>query len=296
MKQLKRILLACLLVFFIAGIAGCNTGEADESVAAGDNGASEDKLIVAVSIVPEQTYVEAVCGDLAEVITMVPPGNSPGNYEPTAEQMEAVSDASLYFTIGIPTETANILPDIPDVEVISLGEAVAAVYPDRTFASGGRDPHIWLSPKRAEVMVDTIAEAMIALDPDNEETYRENADAYIAELQEADQEIAALFEDVENKDFIIYHPAYGYFADDYGLTMHSLQVDGNDATAQQLQDMIDLANEKSIKVIYIQAEFDSSQAEEYAEEIGGEVLQLSPLSADYIGELVNAAKMMAENM
>jgi zinc transport system substrate-binding protein len=145
-------------------------------------------------------------------------------------------------------------------------------------------------------MVDTIAEAMIALDPDNEETYRENADAYIAELQEADQEIAALFEDVENKDFIIYHPAYGYFADDYGLTMHSLQVDGNDATAQQLQDMIDLANEKSIKVIYIQAEFDSSQAEEYAEEIGGEVLQLSPLSADYIGELVNAAKMMAENM
>lgn len=252
--------------------------------------------MIAVSIVPEQTFVEAVCGDLVDIVTLVPSGSSPENYEPTAQEMEKFSDASLYFSIGVPTEEANILPNVGDIKVISLQDEVAAVYEDRTFESGERDPHIWLSPKRVKVMVETIAKEMSELDPDNKGTYEQNAADYIVKLDEVDQEIKDALKGVESKNFIVYHPAFGYIADDYGLKMYSLEEEGKEATAQHLQDMIDLAKKENIKVIFYQEEIDSSQSEAFAEEIGGKTIQLSPLAADYIDNLKNMAQTMGEAM
>jgi len=137
--------------------------------------AEEERMIVAVTILPQKALVSAVAGDLVEVMTLVPAGTSPGNYEPTPMEMEAFSKAKVYFTIGVPTEKANILPDAEDMEVVDLASIVAEQYPDRQFASGGRDPHIWLSPKRAVMMVNAIAEKLRELDPDNSTNYEANA-------------------------------------------------------------------------------------------------------------------------
>ena len=182
------------------------------------------------------------------------------------------------------------------MKVVPLAEEVAAVYPDRTFESGGRDPHIWLSPKRVKVMVEAIAREMSALDPDNEELYEQNAADYLAQLDAVDQEIKTALEGVASKQFIVYHPAFGYIAEDYGLTMHALEEDGKEATAQHLQEMVDLAKAEGIKVIFYQEEMDSSQAEAFAEEIGGKTIQLAPLAPDYIANLQNMAATMAEAM
>jgi len=288
MKITKIIFIMVIftVIFSVFALSGCNDKNSNKN----------DKLIVAVSIVPEQTFVEAVCGDLAEVVTMVPPGNSPENYEPTAELMEKFEKASLYFSIGVPTEEANILPNIGDTTVISLADKVAAVYSDRTFESGERDPHIWLSPKRVKVMIETIADEMSKLDPDNADTYEENAQAYIGQLDALDTQIKTALEGVQNKKFIVYHPAFGYLADDYGLTMYALEDEGKEATAQHLQEMIDLAKEENIKVIFYQEEIDSSQSQSFAEEIAGKTIQLAPLAADYINNLKNMAETMAEVM
>lgn len=288
MKKVMKKAVGAVIMLSMICMAGCTQTEKED--------AAEEKPVVAVSIVPEQTFVEAVCGDLVDVVTLVPPGNSPENYEPTAQEMEEFSDASLYFSIGVPTEEANIMPNVGDVKVISLADAVAAVYEDRTFDSGERDPHIWLSPKRVKVMIDTIAEEVGKIDPDNQETYNENAESYKAKLDEVDQEIKDALEGVENKKFIVYHPAFGYIADDYGLEMFSLEEEGKEATAQHLQDMIDLAKEENIKVIFYQEEIDSSQSEAFAEELGGKTIQLAPLAADYIDNLKKMAQTMAEAM
>ncbi len=307
-RRTINTILIFVLAFCLVFASGCGAGntseqsvvtEAPESTEAADASATEasaEKPIIPVTIVPEQTFVEAVCGDLAEVITMVPPGNSPANYEPTPAEMEKFSDAALYFSIGVPTEEANILPNVGDVTVVALQDAVAEVYPERTFESGERDPHIWLSPKRVKVMIETIAEEMSTLDPDNASVYNDNADAYIEELDELDTEIKAALEGVQSKAFIVYHPAFGYFADDYGLTMYALEEDGKEATAEHLQEMIDFAKEENIKVIFYQEEIDSSQSEAFAEEIGGETMQLTPLAANYIENLKAMAQLMAEAM
>jgi len=284
-------------IFSLLIVTGLTLSTLMLSACGNDSTSTEDesgKMVVAVSIVPETTFAKAVCGDLAEVITMIPPGSSPENYEPTPQQMVQFSESSIYFSIGVPTEGTAILPNVGDVKVVHLEKAVSQAYPDRTFESGERDPHIWLSPKRAVVMVQAIADEMSVIDAPNKDTYEKNAKEYIAKLEKLDEDISSAWDGVQNRKYIVYHPAFGYLADDYGLEMFALEEEGKEATPQHLQEMIDLAKAENIKVIFYQEEIDSSQSKAYAEEIGGKTTQLSPLSADYIENLQKMADTIRE--
>jgi zinc transport system substrate-binding protein len=287
-KKIISTLIISIFLLNLLTLVGCNNKIDEPNL--------DKKPIINVSIAPEKTMVEAVCGDLADVVILIPPGSNPENYAPTPLKMENFSKASLYFSIGVPTEEANILPNIGDVKVVSLADEVNAVYDDRSFESGQRDPHIWLSPKRVSVMIDVIAREMGEIDSKNKETYTNNANAYQTQLNALDQEIKEMLNGVENKKFIVYHPAFGYIADDYGLEMYALEKDGKESTPQYLQEMIDLAKKENIKVIFYQEEIDGSQSEAFAEEINGKTIQLSPLAADYISNFKNMVNTIAEVM
>jgi zinc transport system substrate-binding protein len=278
------VLLASLLI-----MVGCGEKEVEKN--------NEEKTVVAVSIVPQKTFVEKVCGDLVDVVVMIPPGNSPANYEPTPKEMEKFSKAKLYFTIGVPTEAENILPtasEIKSLKTIKLQEEVSKEIPDIEIAEGKRDPHIWLSPKRVKIMVQSITREMSSLDVEHKTIFESNAKKFLEELDNVDQEIRSSVEAVENKKFIVFHPAFGYLADDYNLEMYALEEDGKEATPQRLKEMIDLAKKEKIKAIFYQAEISSKQAESFAEEIGGKTVQLEPLAPNYIKNLKNMAQLMLE--
>lgn len=307
-------------VFMLTGCAGPETvpGEEPETEAetaetledkemkkteAADNGVTEKNLTVAVSIIPQKTFVEKIAGDLVEVVLLVPPGNSPGNYEPTPQEVEQFSQASLYFSIGVPTEEANIMPqarEMEGLEIIDLHGKVSEHYPDRHLdgngceGSGRRDPHIWLSPARAKVMVETMADEMARMDEANSDVYLQNAQDFIDELTLLDQELEETFRELENRKFIVFHPAFGYLADDYDLEMHALEFAGKEATPQRMQEIIELAKAEDIRAIFYQQEIDSKQTEAFAEEIGGRTVQLAPLAPNYIENLRKMAQTMAE--
>ncbi len=286
MKKSSLIFVLMVIIILATAIffSGCAIDDKEKS----------DELIVAVTVLPQKAFAEAVCGDLAEVIAMVPAGYSPGNYSPSPMEMQAFSDAKIYFTIGVPTESANILPNTKDMKIVSLAEKVSAVYPDRQFSSGGRDPHIWLSPKRAKVIVETIAEQMGKLDEANADIYASNAQNYIEKLDELDAYIQQIFSEADSKTFITFHPSYGYIAADYGLEMLSLEQDGKEATALHLQEIIDIAKAKGIKVIFSQVQIDSRQPDAFAQETGGKKVMLNPLSEDYIQNMKNITMAIAE--
>lgn len=301
MKKIALIAVSILLVF---GLFACQAND----VQAGE-GMTDSKAVlsVAVGIVPEATFVEAVAGDLASVVTLIPPGYSPANYQPTAQEMQALSDADIYFTLQMPTEQANILPKVSDfndsIKIVDLREAVAAVYPllntdgeeilsdDR----GSVDPHLWLSPKRSIVMLQAIADELSALDESNADIYQANAANYISKLESLDVGILQTLSSVDAKTFLIYHGSYGYFAHDYGLNMIAIQIEGKQATAEEMQSVIDYALQNNIKTVFYQEEFDSSQAETVAEEIGGAVQTAAPLSPDYIQGLEDFTNAFARS-
>jgi zinc transport system substrate-binding protein len=286
-----------LSLIIALGITGCNIGEVSKLK-------ENNKPVIAVSIVPQETFVKAVAGDLVEVVTLIPPGYSPANYQPTPKEMESLSKASIYFSIGVPAEKSNILPKVKDlnknIKVVSLDEEVGKKYPHRYFGEDeehvhheeeeigdkheheGRDPHIWLSPKRVKIMIDAIKEELTSIDPKNSDIYIKNAEEYILKLDEVDREIRETLKGVEKQHFIIYHPSFGYFADDYGLEMIAIEQNGKKATAKTIKEVIDFAKKHNIKFIFYQAEFSDEQAKAIAQEIKGEVMKINPLASNYI--------------
>jgi zinc transport system substrate-binding protein len=260
--------------------------------------AEKTKLTVAVTIVPQKAFVEAVAGTNADIVVMIPPGFSPGNYEPKPKEMEAFSKAKLFFTIGVPTETKNIIPKANDlgIKIIPLQVEVSKKYPDREFSPGKRDPHMWLSPKRAKLMADIIARELGSLDPKNKAAYLKNAKKFSAEIDAVDANIKKTVKNAKNRKFIVFHPAYGYFADEYGLEMHALEKDGKEATPERLKDMIDFAKKEGIKTVFYQAEISSRQAKAFADEIGGQTIELAPLSGDYINNLKRMAEILGKTL
>lgn len=302
---MKKTKIMIITLIILISFVGCNEDVVNEQ--------EQKRPTIAVSIVPQKTFVKAVGGDLVNVVTMIPPGNSPANYQPTPNEIKDFSDASLYFSIGVPTEKANILPKIKDLnknlKVIALEEKVSKKYPDRYIEGEGtsedhdddhdhdhkgRDPHIWLSPKRVQVMIEVIRDELIKLDSDNRATYEKNANEYIDKLKGVDQEIKGTLKGVKKKTIIAYHPSFGYFADDYGLNMLVIEDEGKEATAKRLKDIINIAKTNNIKFVFYQAEFDDSQAKIIANEINGETVKLDPLASDYINNLKNIAEKFKE--
>ncbi|HRY12783.1 MAG TPA: zinc ABC transporter substrate-binding protein [Syntrophomonadaceae bacterium] len=283
--QYQRV--GLMVILLLAGLlAGCQQQPVSAPTGA------DDRLKVAVTIMPQATFVKEIGGELVEVVTMVPPGGNPENYSPTPQQMIQFSDADIYFAIGVPAEEA-ILPQlkslVPGMKMVDLPAMVDRKYPPVTFPSGERDPHMWLSPQRVQEIVRVTTEQLTLLDPLHGDIYAANSAAYIERLGQLDNDIRSALTDLPNRTIIVYHPAFGYFAADYGLTMIALEEEGKEAAAVDLQRVIDLARAQNIKVVFYQAEIDSKQSRTLAEEIGGQAEMIAPLDPDYIGNLHKTA-------
>lgn len=258
-----------------------------------DGAGTDKKLTVAVSIVPQVKFVHEVAGERADVICIIPEGGSPASYAPSPKELMALRQADVYFTVGVASEDRNILGSLPEtLKVIPLQEKVSAVYPDLRIGTS-RDPHIWLSPKRTIVMVRAICEELGRLDPLHAEEYRKNAESFIAEIQKADKEAREILSKSSQKVFMVFHPAFGYLADEYGLTMYALEKHGKEAGAKHLQEMTDIAKQNKVKVIFYQKEIAGRQVEAFAHEIGGKAVMLNPLAYEYIENLAELAKAIA---
>ena len=285
---MKRFTLILMILFISALLFSCNIKED-----------SNKKTIVAVGVVPQAAFVNMVSMGNVEIVILIPPGYSPANYQPSSREMQILSDADIYFTLQMPTEEANILPKIKnfnkDIKIVNLREIVSEVYPliyvnghdhEAEHDDGGDDlsvdPHLWLSPKRSIVMVQAIADELSKFDPINELAYQENAADYIKQIESLDKEITIRLANIGRRAFMIYHGSYGYFADDYNLEMISIEVAGKQATAAEIEKVIQHALDEKIKIIFYQEEFDDNQAQTIAEEIGGKVVQVSPLSENYL--------------
>ena len=258
---------------------------------------ANSKPTVAVTVAPQAAFVREVAGDLVNIVTMMPPGANHETFSPPPQDMEKLSVATLYLAMGLPPERAGLLPKLAemnrDMRIVDVQMEVAKTYPPRYFAPNDQDPHIWLSPKRAIAMVSLTAQELSRIDPSNSATYAANAERYIARIQAADQEIQASFKTVWNRMFIVYHPAFGYFAEDYNLTMVALEEEGKEADPRRFREVIDMAKEKGIKVIFYQEDIDGRQSRTFAEELGGQAEKVSPMATDYVENLLRMARTFA---
>ena len=258
---------------------------------------AQQRPVVAVTIPPQAAFVREVAGDRFRVITVLPPGSHHDTFQIAPQDMESMAAAKLYLSIGMPPERANLLPKLkelnPAMKIVDVREEVAKNFPQRFFAPDSPDTHIWLSPRRAVNMLQITANELSLLDPANQSVYQANAANYIARIQAVDRQLKETFRSLPNKTFIVYHPAFGYFADEYGLTMVALEDHGKEAHAHHFREVVDLAREKGIKVVFYQSDIDGRQSKSLAEEIGGRTEKVDPLALDYVENLQRMAETFA---
>lgn len=270
----------------------------------------EKKIQVFVSIVPQQYFLKRIGGKRVIVRTLVKPGDSPETYEPTPRQMAALSDAKLYFRIGVPFEH-SLMPKIKGMmkhlrivdtrKGIKLRTMKSHLHQveNGIHANGhhageeGMDPHIWLSPQLVKIQARTIADALIEIDPANRSVYEKNLSAFIDDLNALNAKLAKALAPVRGRSFLVFHPAWGYFADAYGLNQEAIEIEGKVPSSKQLVRIIEKAKHEEIKVIFVQPQVTRISADKVAESIGGAVVPIDPLAADYIQNLEKVANVVS---
>lgn len=284
----KTITLVLSLILIISSLVGCKS----------ENDFDNGKITVAVSIPPQAEFVKAVCGDNVNIITLLPAGASPETYEPDITDLKDLEFADIYFSIGVPIEENSILPALSTkTKNIEIHTAVAKQYPELLEGEHShRDPHIWLSIKRAKVMVETIKNEITKLDTTNAQEYEKNAESYIKSLEETDNYIKEVFENKQSRNFIVYHPAFAYFADEYSLSMYALEEEGKEITVKHLTEIIDFAKKENIDTIFYSEENSKKLPETFANEIGGKAVMLSPLSENYLENMKSMATTISKAM
>lgn len=271
---------------------------------------ASEKLNIAVTIAPQAEFVEKVGGEYVNVSVMVPAAGNPHTYELTPSQLKDARDADLYFKLGSGIEFElmwmdkiasinnglTIIDNSAGITLIDNEDKEAGHLPGAGHYHGPKDPHIWLSPKNAAIMINTIKNALIAGDPEHVGIYQKNAEAYINELNGLDREIREELKDKKKRVFMVFHPAWAYFARDYGLKEIAIESEGKEPTIAGLRGIIDTARENGIKVIFISPQFSRRSAEVVAKEAGCKIAVVDDLSKDYTGNMRCAAGVLKEGI
>lgn len=256
---------------------------------------SGKKILIAVSITPQSEFVESIGKDRVITITMIPIGSS-HNYDPCPKQLEDLSKAKIYMMLnsGEPFEEKYIQTFQQlnsKMKIIDCSKNLPLL-----IINGKKDPHIWMSPKMVILMVKNIYDGLISIDPTNYKYYTLNKDIYIFKLKNLDKQIEQILYSKSNRSFIVYHPAWSYFARDYNLNQISIESGGKEPTPQTMEELIINAKKNNIKIIFVQEQINKKVAESIAKEINGSIVSLNPMAKNYIENMEYMAKIIEKNM
>ncbi|MCX8042690.1 MAG: zinc ABC transporter substrate-binding protein [Desulfobacterota bacterium] len=262
---------------------------------------SERTITIFVSIMPQAFFIEQIAGTRGSVQVLVKPGQSPHVFEPTPQHIVLLRKAELYFTVGLPFEK-KLIEKIHTVAPQLLWIDTSAGIPLRRYDGceehapgddGNADPHIWLSPMLIKKQAETIADALCRYDPVGCLIYRDNFERFHAKLDALDAQIREKLSPFKGQEVFVFHPAFGYFTDAYGLRQVAIESEGKEPGARSLAQIVARARNKRIQVIFADRQFSTKSADAVARQIGADVIVLDPLAKDCFENLRSIADLFA---
>lgn len=260
------------------------------------------KVNVVVSIAPQKAYVDAIGGDLVNTTLLVPIGSNPNFYEPKSFQMKAVAKADVYFTIGGHFEKAW-LPKIKNqnnkMEIFDCSSGIKRIpmKPYKKYSNKktpSKDLHVWTIPNQIAHIGKNIYETLVRYDHTNKEQYKKNYESFVKKAKKTDKKIKEILKDLPPKSrFMVFHPAWGYFAKEYNLEQMPIEVEGKEPKPKILAEIIKKARTYKIKAILTQPEFSKKGAQLIAKELNIKVISISPLNPKWSQNLINLANVIA---
>jgi len=286
--QIKFAILAIIIVIPLSSIVvyGTDSNQQFQKI-------ESDRLQIISSFYPLHEFSQIIGQEKVDAILLVPIGVEPHDWEPTIKDVQQMQKSDLIIINGIGFENwvDSLHENNYQGKIIDTSNKVSI----KNLDDNSKDPHIWLNPVTVKIQVQNIANAFSDSDPENQQYYQSNAAKYIEQLDLLDVKIRSELSQCNN-DFIAFHDAFSYFADEYDLNQHTIISPNNshgEATARTLENVISTANTLNIKVIFSEEAVDPKTSEIVANEIGGKVLILSPIEIASDGNYISK---MTENL
>lgn len=259
-------------------------------------------LEVAVTVAPQAWLVTAIGGEHVRVQVAVAPGESPETFQPTDATAGRLLRAKLYFSVGVPAENGpwfravarrlkvvDVRPEASRGSSHSHGSS----HGDPSHRGHAHDPHAWLSPSRLDAFAERIAAALAEADPEHRAAYARGLASTRDQLKALDSELRAVLGPHRGRTFLIYHPAWGHFAEEYGLNQLPIEVDGQSPSDAELTRIRQLAKERRCGALFVQPQISDRIARRLGRSLGVPVETLDPLARDLPATLRTAARKLA---
>jgi len=291
MKRLQAALALVLILWAVPALAG--------------------PLPVMVSVAPQKYVLEKLAGPLVEVSVMVSPGADAHTFEPRPSQMAQAAKARLYFAQGVEFEHAwlpKLVKTNPGMTVVNTLDGIELMPMVEHDDDHGHDkhakdkheelemdPHTWTAPSLMKRQAETMAHALGKADPENAQLYNSNLKAFSDELGALDVQIRALLKGVPaGSEFIVFHPAWAYFAREYGLKEVAIESGGKEPSPRKLKELIKHAKDTKAKAIFVQPQFSRKTAQTLADAIGAKLVPADDLAPDWNANMLAVAKALAD--
>ena len=259
----------------------------------------EEARIISVTLEPLRYFTEALAGERFRVVSLVPKGSSPETYDPTPRQLVDLGKSEAYIRIGyIGFEQVwmeRLEANAPNMRVFDASQGIDVIRQSESHIGhqheGGVEPHLWNSTVNARQIASNVCKALCELDSMHAGEYRQRLDSLDRVIQSTDSVIRSLLTEGDEA-FLIYHPALSYFARDYGLIQIPIEQDGKEPSAAYLKKLVDMCRCQSIKVIFVQPEFDEHIAEIIASQTHTQVRPINPLAYNWPEEMIAVARAL----
>ena len=290
--QIKLAIIAIAIVIPLSSIAVYGTNSNQQFTIT-----DSSKLQVISSFYTLHEFSQNIGQEKVDVTLLVPVGVEPHDWGPTIKDVQRMQKSDLIIINGIGFE--NWVDNLEETDyqgvIVDTSNGILVRNFDQEQINSSGDPHIWLNPVYAKIQVQNIANAFSNSDPDNQQYYQFNAAKYIEQLDLLDLKIRNELSDC-NQDFVAFHDAFSYFADEYNLNQHTIISSNSphgEATARTLEEIISTSRELNIKVIFSEENVNTRTSEIIANEIDGKVLVLSTLEIFSDGTYISK---MTENL
>jgi zinc transport system substrate-binding protein len=304
---MKKKIVFLLLILMILSLIVCSDQESE------DNSQKEEssKLSIFVSILPEEYFVERIGGDLVNTNVVVGKGEDPHTYEPKPQQMKDMGQADIYFAIGIEFEKiwlpkfTNLNKDMKVIHIDKSIEKIPMAEHHHTNEHGVElnketspvderrlDPHVWLSTNNAFIISDVILSTLIEEDPDNAVTYRKNHEKLVNDINELEKGIRVRLRDCKSRKFVVFHPAWGYFARDFNLEQIPVEVEGKEPSPKELAELIEYIDSMNIRIVFVSPQFSKESAKTIADNINGTTATINPLAENWMENMKRVTMLL----
>lgn len=279
----KKLIMYILLSCTILTLTGCSSKNVED-----DTVSSQGKVEVVVTFNAMREFVAAVGKDKVDIVTMIPDGTEPHDFEPKAKDLESLSNAKIFVYNGLGMEAwvDKTIEAVDNKNLIAVdaskdSDAIKNTDSEEIEEHGQYDPHLWISLKGAKHEAEKIKDALVEVDSSNKDYYEKNYKEFALQLDTLYDEYNKKFQTVSNKNFVTGHAAFAYLCREFGLKQNSVEdvfAEG-EPTAKKLKELTDYCKENNIKTIFVEDMVSPKISETLALEVGAKVEKIHTIES-----------------